>query len=170
MSPHLTHAGTLLTLRTRTHRERKEQYVKEVEAQNLRNQELNIALLREKEAMARELQRLRDLLISHGLNPDDVPPSHSGGGGNAGGGGAAPSSSGSVSGSYAMDSARSQFTPSTSPQQFDTPSSYHNQSGGGYSRTEQPSLDYDQIGLKFVLQYDSSFKSPIFASSTSVVL
>jgi hypothetical protein len=157
--------------KTRTHRERKEQYVKELEAQNLRNQELNIALLREKEAMARELQRLRDLITSHGLNPDEVPSSHSGGGGsNAGGGGAAPSSSDSISGSYAMNSARGQFSPSTSPHQFDTPSSHHNQSGGGYSRTEQPSLDYDQIGLKFVLQYESSFRSPIFASSISLVL
>jgi hypothetical protein len=141
--------------RGRTHRERKEIYVKNLEVERGQALELNYKIMREKEALQSEVARLRTILIQHGLNPDDGASSHLGGGsgGNGGsGGGGAPSSSGSASGSYAMDFARSQFSPSMSPQQFDTPSS-QNQHGGGYNRAAA-SLDYESIGINFVLKYD----------------
>lgn len=110
--------------------------------------------MQEKEALQSEVVRLRTMLLQHGLNPDEGAPSHlRGGNGSGGGGGGAPSSSGSVSGSYAMDSARSQFSPSMSPQNFDTPSSHNNHGGGGgYNRAAAGGLDYDEIALAFVLK------------------
>jgi hypothetical protein len=112
--------------------------------------------MQEKETLQSEVVRLRNMLLQHGLNPDEGAPSHLGGnGGGGGGGGAAPSSSGSASGSYAMDSARSQFSPNISPQNLDTPSSHnqHGGNGGGYNRAVAAGgLDYDEIALAFVLK------------------
>jgi hypothetical protein len=118
--------------------------------------------MQEKEALQNEVHRLRRMLIQHGLNPDDGASSQFGGGdGGPGGGGGAPSSSGSVSRSYALDSARGQFSPNMSPQQFDTPSSQHQHGGGGGYTRAQAGIDWELIGINFVLKYAPSFPSSL---------
>jgi len=152
--PALTRRQELNRQAQRTHRERKEQYIKALEQEVLRLKEIYQQSCREKDAVIEENRRLRQLLAQHGLSYDfattpirfqretsSYGPSSSGGG--------------SMSGSY----------PGTSENDFPSPASIaaaqaqNNaaaQASGmrGMPQMHNPNIDYDQIGIDFVLTYD----------------
>jgi hypothetical protein len=159
--PALTRRQELNRQAQRTHRERKELYIKALETEVLRLKETFATTARERDAFAEENRRLRELLIAHGITFDLSSPPNNGTmhlSGSAYG-----SSSGSVSGSgYGPGSASTGYT---SPPSFQhrgsishdmpdrQPMSMQHQSG--HQQGAQPNgLDYDQIGIDFVLQYD----------------
>lgn len=143
----------------RTHRERKEFYIKALEQEVLRLKETFTITTRERDAVAEENRKLRALLAAHGIQYDfaqtPIKFQHE----NSGYG---PSSSGSISGSYAPPSESTGFSPRpvpAKPQQAPQQGSASN----GLSHTQMQSLaqlpsnrlDYDAIGIDFVLTYDS---------------
>jgi len=150
----------------RTHRERKEMYIKALEQEVLRLKDVFAQTARERDAVAAENGRLRELLAQHGISYDfgenPVKFQHSA---SAYG----PSSSGSISGSYADPSDSASFSPPAPPpnglplampnDQMQPPPSGglgsmqpHRQHAGQLPNNR---LDYDQIGVDFVLTYDS---------------
>jgi len=147
--PALTRRQELNRQAQRTHRERKELYIKALEQEVLRLKDTFAATARERDAFAEENRKLRELLIAHGIALDSIGSAH--GIGPIGGSHYA-SSSGSVSG-YGSGS-----TGYTSP-----PSVQHHRSISHEGTGPQPStmqqypqngLDYDQLGIDFVLTYD----------------
>jgi hypothetical protein len=143
---------------TRTHRERKELYIKALEQEVIRLKDTFAATSRERDAFAEENRRLRELLVAHGISFDlSNPPSN---GMSQVGSSTYGSSNGSVSG-YGPGSASTGYTsppisgcisrdgmgqqPLTLQQLAQQPG-HHQQNG----------LDYDQIGIDFVLTYDRS--------------
>ncbi|KAF1833282.1 hypothetical protein BDW02DRAFT_500939 [Decorospora gaudefroyi] len=151
--PALTRRQELNRQAQRTHRERKELYIKALEQEVIRLKDTFAATSRERDAFAEENRRLRELLMAHGISFDlSSPPSN--GMGQMGSSGYG-SSSGSVSG-YGPGSASTGYTspptrgsishdgmgqaPLTLQQQAQQPG-HHAQNG----------LDYDQIGIDFVL-------------------
>lgn len=146
----------------RTHRERKEMYIKALEQEVLRLKELYTKSIKERDAVVEENRRLRDLLSSHGISYDSsMIQLHSGSENyNA-------SSSGSISGSYRPGSDSTGASPAAThgqPSQALSNSSPHSRRYNSPPNPAQlPSsrLDYDQIGIDFVLTYDSQ-GNPIF--------
>ncbi|KAK5148712.1 hypothetical protein LTR32_000070 [Rachicladosporium monterosium] len=149
--PALTRRQELNRQAQRTHRERKEMYIKALEQEVLRLKEVFATATKERDAVNEENRKLRDLLAAHGIQYDStaVPikfqREESGYG---------PSSSGSISGSYAPGSDSTDFSP--------PPLAPAHPNGNGVSRNapshmqsmaQLPSgrLDYDQIGIDFVL-------------------
>jgi hypothetical protein len=133
----------------RTHRERKELYIKALEQEILRLKETFSATSRDKDTLAKENAQLKHLLAQHGI-------AWSGTGGvdelaldlNAG-----YASSGSMSGSYAPGS-----------QGFSSPQHYSSTGGSlspppingrNLAQQQRPGIDYDQAGIDFVLTYDN---------------
>lgn len=150
----------ILTL-DRTHRERKELYIKALEQEVLRLKENYSLVSRDKETLAEENRQLKQLLAQHGIpwngsgGVDELTRNASVG----------YTSSGSVSGSYAPGSQ------SASP----TPQNYSsNNANPNYSSASPPNgangrsiagqqvqrgVDYDQAGIDFVLTYADPSKS-----------
>lgn len=142
----------------RTHRERKELYIKALEQEVIRLKDTFAATSRERNAFAEENRRLRELLIAHGISFDPSSPTNGighNGGSNYG------SSSGSVSG-YGPGSASTGYT---SPPSLQHRGSISHEGMGQQPLNMQPQaqqlgshqqngLDYDQIGIDFVLTYD----------------
>lgn len=134
---------------SRTHRERKEHYIKALEHEVLRLKELYGNSTRDRDAHASENRKLRELLASHGIHYDFSTPNASFNSAYDG------ASSGSISGSYRQDTASNGLSPSPlhsshanrTPTHAHAPSAALIPSGG---------LDYDQMGIDFVLTYDSS--------------
>lgn len=130
-------------------------YIKALEQEVLRLKELYGSTTRDREAVAMENQKLRDLLAAHGIPFDNITP----GTGYQSGLNQSfhDSSSGSISGSYLHDSNTSGFSP---PALRSHDSSMNSQTPGGHGmigagQLPNSRLDFDQIGIDFVLTYDS---------------
>lgn len=130
-------------------------YIKALEQEVLRLKEVFAQTNRERDAIADENRRLRELLSQHGISYDfgSSPIKFQRENSSYG-----PSSSGSISGSYRGASDSTGFSP--------TPSTLHSQTG--QQQTMQPDnrmrnlaqlptnrFDYDRVGIEFVLTYDS---------------
>jgi hypothetical protein len=128
-------------------------YIKALEQEVLRLKETFASTSRERDAFAEENRRLKELLMAHGIAFDISSPSNNGiahmGSSMYG------SSSGSVSG-YGSGSASTGYT---SPPSFQHRGSI-SQDMSHRHRSHQTGaqldggLDYDQIGIDFVLTYD----------------
>lgn len=132
-------------------------YIKALEQEVLRLKETFASTARERDAFAEENRRLRELLMAHGIAIDLSSPTNNG---LTQGTSSYGSSSGSVSG-YGPGSASTGYT---SPPSFhrgsmsQDGSTQHSmnlqQSQGQQPGLQQNGLDYDQIGIDFVLTYD----------------
>jgi len=143
----------------RTHRERKEVYVKALEAEVLRLKETFSFTVKERDAVAEENRKLKELLRMHGIAIPGLDPygnNTSIGRGDSSYGG---SSSRSTSAGYLMSSS---LSPPTTVGQGPTPSPIPDSQGGkDLSAGRQPSqyfqqqegMDHDQVGIDFVLTY-----------------
>ncbi|KAK3336246.1 hypothetical protein B0T19DRAFT_396018 [Cercophora scortea] len=162
--PALTRRQELNRQAQRTHRERKELYIKALEDEVLRLKEIYSNVSQDKEQLADENRRLKTLLAQNGA-------------GSAGGGGSSlpddsmsnPSlgytSSASVTGSYIApgSSNTGTFTPPLSAANVGHTSGLfshglhqhsgqgHPGAGGGDQRNKNPNMDYEQAGIDFVL-------------------
>ncbi len=123
-------------------------YIKALEQEVLRLKETFGSTVRERDAMAEEIRRLKEILAANGITytSDSLASANSAPG---------RSSSGSISGSYAPPSSTTSFSP---------PPSAGNYSGRAGPTPGRPAtnaagvpttgIDYDQIGIDFVLTYD----------------
>jgi hypothetical protein len=143
-----------LTLR-RTHRERKELYIKALEQEVLRLKENFSNVSRDKETLAEENRQLKQLLAQHGIpwggtgGVDELVQNPSIG----------YTSSGSISGSYAPGSQGYSPPPiqaNSNPNFLGSASPDLSMNGHGRSTAQQQvqqGVDYDQAGIDFVLTY-----------------
>ncbi|GAB7347918.1 hypothetical protein MBLNU459_g5435t3 [Dothideomycetes sp. NU459] len=150
--PALTRRQELNRQAQRTHRERKEMYIKALEQEVLRLKELYGNSARDRDAIATENQKLKELLAAHGIAFDSLTPNASFNGMPVSYNG---SSSGSISGSYRHESNTSGFSPPAphSHNQMSAQSAAAHHMAAGQLPNNR--LDYDQIGIDFVLTYDS---------------
>ncbi|KAH6638075.1 hypothetical protein C7974DRAFT_374673 [Boeremia exigua] len=152
--PALTRRQELNRQAQRTHRERKEMYIKALEQEVLRLKETFGTTSRERDQYAEENRRLRELLMAHGIAFDSITSPINGLTVNVGS--STYSSNGSVSG-YGPGSVSTGYT---------SPPSVHHRNGSisqdmmmppaMHTQAMQPNqqvggLDYDQIGVDFVL-------------------
>ncbi|KAF2869353.1 hypothetical protein BDV95DRAFT_97569 [Massariosphaeria phaeospora] len=155
--PALTRRQELNRQAQRTHRERKEMYIKALEQEVLRLKDSFANTTRERDAFAEENRRLRELLIAHGISFELTNPSNVGMptmGSSAYGG----SSRGSISGGYGTGTG-SNSTGYTSPPTMTHRGSISHDVKFSQQQQQQPQqqqqlnsgLDYDQIGIDFVL-------------------
>lgn len=132
-------------------------YIKALEQEVLRLKEIFSDTTRERDAVIAENARLKDLLASHGISYDfgaspiafkHEPRSYG------------PSSSGSISGSYrpGSQSTGTNFSPPDAhpplPNGTVVPPA-QSQQRTNLAQLPSNRLDYDQIGIDFVLTYDS---------------
>ncbi|KAH8675664.1 hypothetical protein BX600DRAFT_453236 [Xylariales sp. PMI_506] len=152
--PALTRRQELNRQAQRTHRERKELYIKALEDEVLRLKEVFANVSQDKEKLAEENRQLKTMLTQHGLSPtptgalDDQMSNQSLGG---------YASSNSVSGSYVTGPS----TAYTSPPPLSNPSQimgsqqlqHHHQHSQSINQPQplQNRVDYDQAGIDFVL-------------------
>ena len=143
----------------RTHRERKEVYVKALEEEVMRLKETFSFTVKERDAVAEENRKLKELLRIHGIAIPGLDPY-----GNNSSAGRGPSSYGgsssrSTSAGYLMNQS---LSPPTTVGQGPTPPAVpDSRAGKDASVGQQPSqyfqqqqgLDHDQIGIDFVLTY-----------------
>lgn len=154
------HSICISDLQCRTHRERKELYIKALEQEVLRLKENFSMVSRSKDSLAEENRQLKQLLAQHGI------PWHGSGGVDelALQASAGYTSSGSISGSY--DPGSQSYSPppqsrSNSNPKFQSQSPQNAGMNGmngmnGRSMAQQqvqPGVDYDQAGIDFVLTY-----------------
>ncbi|KAI1341485.1 hypothetical protein F5Y15DRAFT_357721 [Xylariaceae sp. FL0016] len=144
--PALTRRQELNRQAQRTHRERKELYIKALEDEVLRLKEVYSNASQDKDKLAEENRQLRNLLQQNGISPasagatDDAISNPSLG----------YTSSGSVSGSYAPGSSTAYTPPLTSISA--APAMPNPQlMGGQQQQLGQGGVDYDQAGIDFVL-------------------
>ena len=136
----------------RTHRERKEQYIKCLEQEVLHLKESYASCAKQRDAWEVEARRLTDILVAHGIqvpHSSMSPPAMH------------PSSSGSFSSSYPQQNSASTSNttlPSTgnnyaNPAMPPMPSST---TPPAHMAGVQPAtnVDYDQTGIDFVLAYE----------------
>lgn len=141
--------------RQRTHRERKEMYIKALEQEVLRLKESFATTARERDAFADENRRLKELLMAHGISFDLSSPGNNGIA-HMGGSAYGSSSTGSVSG-YGQGTNSTGYT---SPPTMGHRGSISHDIGVNQQAPQQApqqangGLDYDQIGIDFVLTYD----------------
>ncbi|XMA17682.1 hypothetical protein WAI453_010473 [Rhynchosporium graminicola] len=146
--PALTRRQELNRQAQRTHRERKELYIKALEQEVLRLKENFSMVSRDKESLAEENRQLKHLLAQHGIpwngtgGVEELARNTSVG----------YTSSGSISGSYAAGS-QSQSPPPfmNSNPNFQNGSSTGMNGGNMAQRQVQQGVDYDQAGIDFVL-------------------
>lgn len=131
-------------------------YIKALEQEVLRLKESFTNTTNERDAIAAENRRLKELLSAHGISYDF---------------GASPvefrkavSSSGSISGSYAQPSESTMYSPSRSAagrlpdahqQSISPPNAHHQVQQRNMAQLPNTRVDYDRIGCDFVLTYDS---------------
>ncbi|OIW35644.1 hypothetical protein CONLIGDRAFT_639901 [Coniochaeta ligniaria NRRL 30616] len=168
--PALTRRQELNRQAQRTHRERKELYIKALEDEVLRLKEIYSNISHDKERLAEENRQLKALLAQNGMSApvaggsllDESMSNPSIG----------YTSSGSISGAAAPSSYTSAFTPppggqrprGTSPHQHGHHHHHHSGQGsgsgvGGGQQNRNPLVDYDQAGIDFVLTYDDPSKA-----------
>ncbi|CAN9315739.1 hypothetical protein AA0118_g3076 [Alternaria tenuissima] len=151
--PALTRRQELNRQAQRTHRERKELYIKALEQEVIRLKDTFAATSRERDAFAEENRRLRELLMAHGISFDTSSPANNGMG--RVDSSAYGSSTGSVSG-YGPGSASTGYTspPTGGSVSHDgmsgQPLTLQQQAQQSHHQ-QQHGLDYDQIGIDFVL-------------------
>jgi len=148
--PALTRRQELNRQAQRTHRERKEQYIKALEHELLRVKDLYGQTTREKDQALSEVARLRDILARHGVHYEHNTPATSY---NASMPSYTGSSAGSVSGAYRQDSNTSagMSPPPPMSSHMNSPPGLHGQP----PQMPRGGIDYDQLGIDFVLEYDS---------------
>ncbi|KAI1461660.1 hypothetical protein F4805DRAFT_412931 [Annulohypoxylon moriforme] len=145
--PALTRRQELNRQAQRTHRERKELYIKALEDEVLRLKEIYSNVSQDKDKLAEENRQLKTLLRQNGISLgsasgiDDVASGLSPG----------YTSSGSISGSYAPGSSNTAYTPPLTSMSSPPSMSVSSQ---GQQRQQQPGqsrVDYEQAGIDFVL-------------------
>ncbi|KAI1098016.1 eukaryotic translation initiation factor 3 subunit 7-domain-containing protein [Jackrogersella minutella] len=154
--PALTRRQELNRQAQRTHRERKELYIKALEDEVLRLKEIYSNVSQDKDKLAEENRQLKTLLQQNGISLgsagagiDDVASGLSPG----------YTSSGSISGSYAPGSSNTAYTPPHSTS-ISSPNSMSVSSRGppqgrSVSQPGQSRVDYEQAGIDFVLTYEN---------------
>ncbi|KAI1779482.1 hypothetical protein F4818DRAFT_453551 [Hypoxylon cercidicola] len=159
--PALTRRQELNRQAQRTHRERKELYIKALEDEVLRLKEIYSNVSQDKDKLSEENRQLKTLLQQNGLSLG------SGAGVDDVGNGLSPgyTSSGSISGSYAPGSSNTAYTPPLTSISSPPSMSVSSQGIGGQSQgrslsqqQQQPGqshVDYEQAGIDFVLTYDN---------------
>jgi hypothetical protein len=146
------HVSISLT-HSRTHRERKEMYIKALEQEVLRLKEMFTTSTKERDAVVEENRRLKELLASHGISYDfaAMPVTFSREDSNNSGYG--HSTGGSTISSYnRSESTSTNLSPPHSAGQRPlqpAPSSRQ------MTQLPNNNLNYDQLGIDFVLTYDS---------------
>lgn len=146
----------------RTHRERKEVYVKALEAEVLRLKETYSTTVQERNAVAEENRKLKELLRLHGIAFPSMDSYGSSNGIGRIGSSYGGSSTGSVSAGFTHN--QSVSPPTTVGQGPSPPAGVDNrgrkESSAGpqgpqyfQQRQQQQGLDHDQIGIDFVLTY-----------------
>ncbi|KAI1329649.1 hypothetical protein F5Y16DRAFT_397299 [Xylariaceae sp. FL0255] len=144
--PALTRRQELNRQAQRTHRERKELYIKALEDEVLRLKEVFSNVSQDKDKLAEENRQLRNILHQNGIASsgamDDVISNPSMG----------YTSSGSISGSYAPASSSAFTPPMTSISTV--PSVASSTMMMGQQHPVQSCVDYDQAGIDFVLTYE----------------
>lgn len=131
-------------------------YIKALEQEVLRLKEVFAQTNREKDAVIDENRRLKELLSQHGISYDfgSTPIKFQRENSSYG-----PSSSGSISGSYRGASDSTGFSPpppsSMNGQMVSPQSMQANNRMRSMAQLPSNRLDYDQVGVDFVLTYDS---------------
>ncbi|KAK3072474.1 hypothetical protein LTR53_006726 [Teratosphaeriaceae sp. CCFEE 6253] len=152
--PALTRRQELNRQAQRTHRERKEMYIKALEQEVLRLKEIFSTATKERDAVNEENKKLRNLLAAHGIKYDfaTTPIKFQREDSSFG-----VSSSGSISGSYAPGSDSTDFSP---PPPMPNPAHQLTHNGGSHgtpphrqnlAQLPNNRMDHDQIGIDFVL-------------------
>ncbi|KAF2146464.1 uncharacterized protein K452DRAFT_323648 [Aplosporella prunicola CBS 121167] len=146
--PALTRRQELNRQAQRTHRERKEMYIKALEQEVLRLKELYTTSTKERDAIVDENRRLKELLAMHGIAYDLASPPVGMGGTSSYGG---SSSRGSLSGSYNPGSASTGYTspPAGAATMGIAPPPPQQQQAAHAAQQQQ--VDYAQVGIDFVL-------------------
>ncbi|KAI0390960.1 hypothetical protein F5Y17DRAFT_34284 [Xylariaceae sp. FL0594] len=147
--PALTRRQELNRQAQRTHRERKELYIKALEDEVLRLKEVFSNVSQEKDKAVEEARQLRNLLHQNGISTSNIPamdevmsnPSMG------------YTSSGSISGSYVAGSSSAYTPPMTSLSSLPSVAGSQQMLGGhmGQQHGVQSVVDYDQAGIDFVL-------------------
>ena len=136
-------------------------YIKALEQEVLRLKETFSTTTRERDTILAENRRLKELLSAHGISYDftSTPLEFQRKNSSYG-----PSSSGSISGSYAQPSESTRFSPPRpgggsvpdAHQQRLSPAANSNpMQQRNMAQLPNNRVDYDQIGIDFVLTYDS---------------
>ncbi|KAH7035112.1 uncharacterized protein B0I36DRAFT_88323 [Microdochium trichocladiopsis] len=134
--PALTRRQELNRQAQRTHRERKETYIKALEDEVLRLKQVYTGSTQDKKKLADENRILRALLQQHGITPPETSGDHDGSShGGGGGGGGRTSNVG-------------QFAPA--PSQAQNTTTYQSSERSINTNTTQQ-MDYEQAGIDFVL-------------------
>lgn len=140
----------------RTHRERKEMYIKALEQEVLRLKEVFEASSKQRDAYMAENQRLKELLAAHGIQYDAASPDPYQSTSSQFGG-----SSASFSGSHTRGSVSTGITSPTSGGQMphrmsQSPPSSQQQTVTQSQQQQQTAnpVNYDQVGIDFVLTYE----------------
>ncbi|GJN72892.1 hypothetical protein PLICBS_006968 [Purpureocillium lilacinum] len=165
--PALTRRQELNRQAQRTHRERKELYIKALEDEVLRLKELYSNVSQDKERLAEENRQLRGILAHNGIpfprggGPHDDSSSNPSGGhqSSAGGSPYAP-------GSHAAFSPSQSTAPSVTSSGH--PGNMHHMTGDQMRSAVHVSngkgVDFEQAGIDFVLAYDNSASSRAYLS------
>lgn len=173
--------STPLTPHLRTHRERKEFYIKSLETEVMHLKEVYTGTVQEKNAVEQENQRLKELLRIHGIAFDGHDSSQTQAAGQLA---AFPPQSSppppqSSTASHGMMSS-SAFSPpqqymssSTTPEMFGGPGDFNDPTAfqAQPATQRQPpargggNLDYDQLGVDFVLASVSPDQAPDLGAS-----
>ncbi|KAI1213869.1 uncharacterized protein F4807DRAFT_456414 [Annulohypoxylon truncatum] len=154
--PALTRRQELNRQAQRTHRERKELYIKALEDEVLRLKEIYSNVSQDKDKLAEENRQLKTLLRQNGISLgsgagiDDVASGLSPG----------YTSSGSISGSYAPGSSNTAYTPPLTSTMSSPPSMSVSSQGQQRQQQQQQQpgqnrVDYEQAGIDFVLTYEN---------------
>ncbi|KAF2099770.1 hypothetical protein NA57DRAFT_55712 [Rhizodiscina lignyota] len=149
--PALTRRQELNRQAQRTHRERKEMYIKALEAEVLRLKEVysdtsreRDTMAREREAMVQEIQRLKNLLAAHGISDESAHMAQT-----------FQRTESAYHGSSSASHAGSSYNPGTASTGYTSPPQMAGTSAGSpptqQARASNQRLDYDQIGIDFVL-------------------
>lgn len=140
--PALTRRQELNRQAQRTHRERKELYIKALEQEVLRLKENFSMVSRDKNTLAEENRQLKALLAQHGIpwsgsgGVDELTRNPSQG----------YTSSGSISGTYSQS-----YSPPPGVQSSNSPPQGAVANGRSLAQYQQGGVDYDQAGIDFVL-------------------
>lgn len=141
----------------RTHRERKEMYIKALEQEVLRLKEMFTTTTKERDAVAEENRRLKELLASHGISYDfaAAPISFTRNDSSGYGGSTVGSTSGSCQPRSESTSTSANLSPPHSQGQRPLQPAPLVQAPRQAVQLPNNNFNYDQIGIDFVLTYDS---------------
>jgi hypothetical protein len=178
--PALTRRQELNRQAQRTHRERKELYIKALEDEVLRLKEVYTTISQDKERLSEENRQLKQMITQNGVSMagalqgggsllDDATSQPSGGysGSQAGSFVAAPSSNTSAFTPPPLSAAvmGGQQRGSASPQTNQPHAHGHEHRHHGHSPAQRnPNVDYEQAGIDFVLTYDNNHPSKAYMS------